>query len=279
MLLFPKLVSQTLIPTATDVVIAAFAIPGQSKLKHVWMDISIVAAVAQSVLSATMYALTAYIVPVLDPDAQTGINTMWDQQIPKDDALALDTIDMDGVTTADASPEVQIGDPSIEELFNVGSRPEQIFRRVEMITFGKQSAGFVTGTPPTFFPRDSFKTEMTRNYFVEYPSMLLFGVSAPAVAAVGAAPFIPQAVQDWMQLRFMGDTAVDAWKLAAGLPEAGAESPYEDAATLIDAYLEQFYQSTAGGFVAQAFHAHASMRAMIDVEGTLAIASLSAGPG
>ncbi len=278
MLLYPKMVAQADVIPGEDQVIAAMAIPGNSKLTSCWLDISMVADVAINVVAASMYAITGYIVPMLDPDAATAPNTMWDNQIPKDDALALDVIDMD-TGAADTTAEVQIGDPSIEELFNVSSRPEQIFKRVELITFGKQSAGFEVGTPDTYIPRDAFKTQIKRKYFVELPSMLLLGISAPAVRAVGTVPFTPQTVQDWMQLRFMADTAEDAWKLAAGIPEPGAESPYEDAATLIDAYLEQFWQETSGSFVSSGYRVFVSMRCAVDVEGSLSITSLSSGPG
>ncbi len=115
MRLYPHVISETAALTAADTVISAIAIPGNSDLKHVWMDVSMVATVAISVLQAALYGLTAYILPLTDPDAGATPDTMWDLLVPKDDTLGSDVIDMDRVTTADATPEIEPGEPSLEE--------------------------------------------------------------------------------------------------------------------------------------------------------------------
>ncbi len=276
MRLFPHVMGESAIASAADGVIAGIAIPGQSTLRHVWIDFSLVGVAVQDVLDATMYGVTAYIVPVLDPDSTPTLDAMWDNQIPKDDAVGSDVIDMD-TGAADPTPEIEPGDPSLEEMFNVSSRPERIFERTEMITFGKQSAGFIAGTPNTFIPRDAWKAEIKRRYFVEMPSMLLFGLSAPATTGTVSGSFAPNTNEEWLQLRYMADTAKDAWKQAVGLTETGAETPYEDAAILLAAYLERFFEQTPGAFVPEAYRAFVDMRFEIDVEGELSIASISAG--
>ncbi len=162
-------------------------------------------------------------------------------------------------------------------MFNVGSRPERIFERVEMITFGKQSAGFEVGTPDSYIPRDAFKSEIKQGYHVEYPSLLLFGFSCPVTTGTDGTFFVPDTNQDWMQLRFLADTAKDAWKQAVGLTEAGAETPYAEAAQLMADYLERFREQTAGSFVPSAFTVFADMRFEVEVEGELSIQAISAG--
>lgn len=276
MRVYPNQISERAIAAGDDEVIAAVAIPGGSVLKNVWLDVSVVAATTIEVVDACMYGISAYILPVLDPDSTPAVNVMWDNQIPKDDALGSDVIDMD-TGTADDDPEFEPGDPSIEELFNVSSRPERIFERVELITFGKQSAGFEAGTPDEYRPRDAFKARIRRNYRVAMPSMLLVGLSAPFTTGTAATSFVPATNQAWMQLKFLADTAKDAWKQAVGLTEAGAETPYEEAATLIDAFLEGFWETTVGAFAGMAYRTFVKMRAEIDVEGEMSVASLSAG--
>lgn len=277
MRLFPHILGESDVAPAADGVINAVAIPGQSTLRNVWMDVSIVGDAAQDVLDASLYGVTGYIIPVLDPDGPPALNVMWDNQIPKDDALGSDVVDMDNIDTADTTPEIEPGDPSIEELFNVGSRPERIFERTEMITFGKQSAGFVAGTPNTFIPRDAWKARIKRRYFVEMPSMLMFGLSAPATTGTVSGAFLPNTNEEWLQLRFMADTAKDAWKQAVGLTETGAETPYEEAAVLLAAYLERFFEETSGAFVAAGYRIFTDFRYEIEVEGELSIAAISAG--
>lgn len=276
MRLFPHVTGESAIAAGADGVIAGIPIPGNSTLKHVWIDFSVVAAAIQDVLDASMYAVTAYIVPVLDPDGGVALDTMWDNQIPKDDDVGSDVIDMD-TGTADATAEVEPGEPSIEELFNVSARPERIFQRSEMITFGKQSAGFAAGTPNTFIPRDAWKSEIKRHYFVPDPSFLLFGLSAPLMTGTDAGSMVIANNETWLQIRYMADTAKNAWLQAVGLTESGAETPYEEAATVMSAFLERFFEQTSGAMFAQAWRAFVDMRYEIEVEGELSIGSISAG--
>ncbi len=277
MRLFPHVTAQTIIAAGADGVINAIAIPGQSKLHRVWMDFALVANSAQGILTASMYGLTAYIIPVLDPDATQTPDAMWDLQIPKDDAIGSDVIDMDNLDTADTTPELEPGDPSLEEMFNVGSRPERIFERTEVISFGKQSAGFEVGTPDTFVPRDAWKSKISRAYQVEFPSVLAFGLSAPVTTGTNTTFFVPNTNEEWLQLRFMADTAKDAWKQAVGLTEAGAETPYVEAGILMGEYLERFVEQTAAAWSAQGYTVFTDFRYEIEVEGELSIHSLSAG--
>lgn len=278
MKIYPHIMGEIAVAAGADQVINAIAIPGQSKLSHVWMDFSLVSAGVQDVLDASMYGVTGYIVPIPDPDATTVLNTLWDEMIPKDDSiLTADSIDLDFVDTADATAEITPGDPSIEELFNVGGRPERIFERTEMITFGKQSAGFIAGTPNTFIPRDAWKAEVKRQYNVEMPSLLMFGISAPSTTGTGSQPFVPGTNQQWLQLRYMADTAKDAWKFAVGLIEAGAETPYLEAAALLSDYLERFFEETTGAFVDTAYRVFTDFRYEVQVEGELSVEAISAG--
>jgi len=278
MRLFPHVIGEVDINGAADEVINGIAIPGNSKLKHVWIDYSMVADAPVDILDACMYGVTAYIIPIPDPDAGTTLDTLWDEMIPKDDSIdTADSIDLDFVDTADATPEIEPGDPSIEELFNVGGRPERIFERTELITFGKQSAGFIAGTPNTYMPRDAWKGEIKRQYTVELPSVLLFGASSPAMTGAGSNPFTPQTNQAWLQLRYMADTAKDAWKFAVGLIETGAETPYIDAAILMSDYLERFFVQTTGAFVPVGYRIFTDMRYEVEVEGELSVESISAG--
>ncbi len=276
---FPHVMGQNIVPAASDRVVTGIPIPGGSTLKHVWYDFSLTATAAISFREAVMYGISAYIVPVLDPDDPGTPDAMWDTQIPKDEALDTtpDVIDMDSSTTVDPTPEIEPGDPSLEELFNVGSRPERIFQKTQLITFGKQSAGFEVGTPDTFIPRDAFKGEIKQNYFVQMPSMLLFGVSAPATTGTDTAIFVPSTNEEWMQLKFMADTAKDAWKHAVGLIETGAETPYVDAGILLNNYLERFFELTADSYVSASYDVYSDMRFEIEVEGELSIESISAG--
>ncbi len=276
---YPHIIAHTNAPTAVDTVINGVAIPGGSTLKHIWMDISLIAQAAIALDEAVMYGLTAYILPVLDPDDPGSAANIWDTQVPKDEALdtTADVIDLDSTTTADPTPEIEPGDPSLEELFNVGSRPKRIFEKVEIITFGKQSAGFSAGTPDTFVPRDAFKAEVKTPYQVDMPSMLLFGLSAPATTQDDTGIFIPNTNEEWLQLKYLADTAKDAWKHAVGLIEPGAETPYVEAGILMNDYLERFIEERDDTWIPAAYDVFSDIRYQIDVEGEMSIHSISAG--
>lgn len=278
--LYPHVIAQRTIAANADGVINAVGIPGQSKLHHVWMDVAIVAVASQSVLTACIYGLTAYIIPLSDPDATATPDAIWDLMIPKDDAIGSgvsNVIDMDHLDTADSDPEIEPGVPSLEELFNVSSRPERIFERTEIISFAKQSAGFEVGTPDHFIPRDAFKTEIKQGYMVQNPSVLAFGLSSPVVTGTQTAFFLPDSVPEWLQLRYMADTAKDAWKQAVGLTEAGAETPYVDAGFLMGSFLDSFVEQDAAAFNPQTYRVFTDFRYKIEVEGEMSIHSISAG--
>ncbi len=277
MRLYPHHIGESSVAAGADGVFAAVAIPGKSRLNHVWVDFSLISVNPQSVLSASLYGVTAYIVPVLDPDATVTPNAMWDLQIPKDDDVGSGVIDMDTSDTSDPTAEIEPGEPSLEEMFNVGSRPERVFERTEIISFAKQSAGFETGTPDTFIARDAWKAEISRAWNVDLPSVLMFGLSAPDTTGTGTSFFLPDSATDWLQLRFMADTAKDAWKQAVGLTEAGAETPYEEAAVLMSSYLEQFLEETAASWVGNEYRIFSDVRYDIDVEGELSIDAINAG--
>ena len=61
---------------------------------------------------------------------------------------------------------------------------------------------------------------------------------------------------EWLQYQYIEDTQRDAWKYLTGLIESGAETPYIEAATLIETLLEgPIVESSAGAFVAAAMTA------------------------
>lgn len=274
-LVFPAQASQKAVAAATDEIVAAVPMPADSVLNKIWVRQSVIG-LAQSVLMAALYGVDAYVIPVLDPDTAQDPDDMWDKQVPKDDAVGSDVLDLD-TGTADTTPVFEPGDPSISRLLDMTTAPRRVLKRRRMLTFADRAAGFEVGTPDTFIPAETWRTVARPRTRIRVPSWLLLGVSSPGTLLTVTAFDQVANEKDWAMMQFLPHTLENMMIQLVGLTEAGAEKPYEDAATLVSVWLQQFVEETAGSFVAQTWTVFTELTASLTINGDLRRVSISAG--
>lgn len=262
------------VATNTDKVFSGIVIPpggvfrGCSIDMHVWG--------AETVLAnALMYGISAYLVPVLDPDSQIGFDALWDRLVPKDVAEGASALDLD-TTSADATPEFELGDLNFAAVYDVGSAPVELYRRRRLLTAALRGSGLAaTGAFTHWLPTDKFRISVPGGQRVNVPSVLMFGMSSPVLDRTTATSFTEPTEREWLQLQYLEDTALDALKFLMGLHEAGAESPYEEASDLLARTLEPLpFEQVAGEFASGTWQIVASAVYAMSVPGTLQVDSL-----
>lgn len=250
MRMFLKRMTQKTHTPGEDRVVAAISLPSDCMLRNVWMNFHYVGAQTEF-NQAVMYALTGYILPVTDPDAANQFNTIWDQQVPKDlERSAGAGLDLDGAGI-DSTNEFEPGEMNAQNLFDLGRRPEQIFRRRKMLSFAVSPHGFRDGTPKTYIPIDNFTTQLKKTYRTSVPSIVAFALSSPMLTDTISAPNIPLLESGWAMIKYAELLLENAMMDMLGLIETGAETPFEDAAAVLAGYVEPDVEEDDGGSWAQ----------------------------
>lgn len=270
--------SQIEVAGGTDQVMVGFPIPAGGTLKNVWIKQRVIGVEGQEYRHACMYGVSGFVIPVIDPDAGTTFEAIWDAQVPKDTDNAVGAFDLD-TAGADTDPEFEIGTPDINALFDLtGLAPEEIFRRRTMLTLPDSPIGYekVSAAVDVFTPVDKWDSQVKRNVRVDSPAVVLFGFSSPDVAATTATvKAIPSEVE-WVLLQFMEMTLEQAFIHLIGLVESGAQTPYVEAAAFVAELIEDsVYEETATSFNPQTYRVYTQATFEIEVPGTVSQKVLS----
>jgi hypothetical protein len=273
---FPKMYASAQTTTGSDIVLFALPLPGGAVVNQAWMEVHCVGSpIGQS--NIAVYGLHGYVLPVLDPDAGTTPDAMWDAQVPKDAAMAADVIDLDTVTAV-STPVLELGEPSIARIIGMTTSPVMTFAREKLVSAGLGAPGYDKASA-TFLPTDFFQARLKRRVEVDVPSYYLIGLSVPdTLATLSAFPVI-NTDGEWMQLKYMQYTLHQAFMRLAGLTEAGAESPYDEAMTVIANYLEVAYEQTAGVWSGITWNAMGKITFDITLPGNMDVNNMTAQPG
>ncbi len=273
-----RLANRTINP-GEDRVLVGLSLPSGSRVNNISIDVRLHQVLPIAIREVTMYAVEGWIVPVLDPDAATLLDTIWDQLVPKD--TDVETIDLD-TTSADSTPFYEPGEPDFSSLMDVGFRPERIYHRNRLLSIGNGSIFTFQDnqTPflPQWIPGDSFRIRIRKNYAVRQPSVLMFAVANPSLDDTSAVSLAAASEAEWGQTKYIGHVLERALLHLFGVTEAGAETPWEEATALLKKHLEpDVFEETAGTFDAAVWDC--SMKAIIDhsVEGRLGQTSISTG--
>jgi len=266
--------SQT-VGAGTDRVLVGMPLPKGGKFISVSGEIHMIGEESQDTSKFMAYGLSGQMVPVLDPQVSITYNALWDNVIVKASdpvAVAGQTNfdwDWDALTTA---PEIEPGEMDIDALLGMTEGQKEFLpASLEFVSWAKsRQGGFILGTPDVFLPSD-FKTFRSRRTLVaEEPSMLLIGVSSPSLDEVEVigAQLSPSSVGQWYMLQNMEETLRDMGKAQAGIIEAGAESPYENATTLIRQLIaKDMLDETTTQYNGQSWQAMISCTWLIDLPG------------
>lgn len=219
---------------SADAVIAAIAMPrggvmhgfnGQLKLWQGELAVDLEVA----------YGLAMYAVPILDPDAAATYDAIWDAQVPKNKIQAEGVMDLD-TGAADVTPEYEPGEVNWEGVFDMERGPRRLYRRRKTIT--SVSAGPGPGSSAAFathyVPKDSVNISVKGGFRARVPTAVMLGLSNPTLDRTTGTVLTSPTEDEWFMLRYLEDTAIDAMKFLVGRVEAGAKTPYQEAAVFLD---------------------------------------------
>ncbi len=263
----------------SDEVLADIALPANSKVNNVWLEAHILGPEDQSGVMLYMYAMSAYVIPVLDPDTPVDIRDYWDRVVPKSADIATSVFDMD-TGANDAGGDYEIGEIDFQELFDLNVLdPKQMFRRIKRISVASNATGYVAGTPDSFRPVDFFKTQIKRGKSVNQPSMGMVGLSSPDLTDTTNANRTTPSETDWIKLQYIDTTFQQMLDYLVGLTSEGTgTSPYDEAAALIAEYVApDYYEATGGRFAPVTWDAFLFATWDVSIRGKLEVRTLSSG--
>ena len=120
-------------------------------------------------------------------------------------------------------------------------------------------------------------TVKTRPQNIVVPSYLLIAVSSPLTTVTTTTFFTVGTNEEWAMLRYLGETARKMLMQLVGLTEAGAETPWEEAASLVGSLIERVVEETAGSFTPNTWTVFTQLTAEIDIDASMYNLSLSGG--
>lgn len=278
--MFAKRMFQVTIAPGTDTVLFGLSLPSGSVLNNVRCTVSLYGGSVQPMATALAYACEGYILPVLDPDAAVGYDVLFDTLVPKD--TDAQTMDLD-VGAADTTPFWEPGEADWSTLFDVGLRPELIYRRKRLLTPLNGSAAMHRDpeTPflPEWVPGELFNINIRKRYRIEQPSVVVFAVAQPNLDDTTTTLEGALGESKWGQIKYAGDLLRRALLHVFGLVETGAETPWEEATALLQEHLQPDVYEKTGGFFSAGITMQGVGMAMIDhsVEGTLEVGQIGLG--
>ncbi len=277
--MFARRLANRQILSGEDRVLIGLSLPSGSRVNNISIEVHCLQTLPIAVEEVTMYAVEGWIVPVLDPDAATQLDTIWDELVPKD--TDVETIDLD-TGSGDATPFYEPGEPDFSDLMDVGLRPERIYHKNRLLSMANGSIYTFQDNQTPFLPRwvpgDSFRIRIRKNYAIHQPSVLMFAVANPSLDDTSNVSLKAAAEAEWGQTKYIGHVLERALLHLFGVTEAGAETPWEEATALLKKHLEpDVFEAVAASFNPSTWDF--TMKAIIDhsVEGRLGQTSISTG--
>lgn len=270
---------QRAIGAGSDQVITHVQIPSECWMANLWAEVHAISSGSVSVLHAQMFGVDGLVLPDVDPGTIDTIDDVWDQMVTKDDDFAGE-LDIDGFD-ADTNPVFEPGEPNINNVIglSVFDESNRFFKKRKMVTFASGPRGFEVGTPDSYIPADVFKIRSSKSIQAVMPSYGMVGFSAPQQDDVTATlPSTLGTEAAWMHIKYLDLVLEQAFTELVGLTETGAETPWIDAANLLEDLLEpDVVEPTAGSFSSSAWTVFCMATWQMAVPGMREIDNISAG--
>ncbi len=273
--MFARRRSQIYVAPGEDQVLFGISLPSGSRINNVSANVHVVSNAIMPRTQVGMFAIEGYILPVIDPDAGADLETIWDTLVPKDDDV--DTIDLD-TGAADTQPFFEPGESSMAEVLDVGFQPEKVYSTRRMMSFANAGMRQEDASILEFAPAAVINIRVRKNYAIRNPSVLVFSLASPDLLDTTTVLEKAAEQNEWPRLKYMEVVLEQALMKFMGLVEAGAETPWEEAATLLRKHLEpDVYEENAGSWFGQSWYCFTD--AVIDhsVEGTMGKLQLGTG--
>lgn len=264
-------------------VVAGISLPQGSVVHDIRgsVEYQIAGGTLQPMLRAFMIGIEGWILPVQDPDLGENFGDTFNRLVPKD--TDVETIDED-TGALDTTPFWEIGEPDLTQIFDVGLRPRKVWGSYNTLTAATTRGVIVQDTETPFLfnwmPLARTRIRKRRSYRVSQPSVLVFAVGA--AAGDDTTTTLEKALEEneWNRVMYIKDVLHEALRSFYGLTEAGAETPWEEAVTLIKQILEpDVFEETAATFSSANWEVITEMKFDYSVVGELQQAMLTSGRG
>lgn len=275
---FGRRLSSVKVNSGSDEVLQGILLPQGSTLHGVKGTQHWIAFAAHSVQVASMYSSLGYILPVQSPSTALSYNTLWDELVPKDQDISSGAFDLTTGVQVD-TPVEEPGEVNLDAIMGMQAVTlEKVWERHKLLTFANIPTGYVDAAPDLFLPNDSFSIDIKKSYFVDQPSVLLFGGSAPTFDDVATAlPATPPDPKIWNQLQYVERTLDQMMDFLLGLTSEGTGThPFDEAATAIANWLEpNVFEETPASFGSTSWIVFTQLTADVSFMGDRKLRSLS----
>lgn len=269
-----------------DVILGDCPLPMETSQLQVWGELHVVNREANPMEwdTATMYGTEGRVIDVADPDTALDVETLWDNRVPKDADVASGVFDLDPATT-NAGGFFEVGEPNIDALMGMSDlQPNNLWwTNRKILSWANNRVGLTAGTPDTYVIADLQKIRSTKRVTAEDYCWSLFAVGMPSFGDVDAARLTYESEALWMQTKYMDVVLEQAWMELVGLTEAGAETPWTDAALAIQRFVEPepvfATASATANFNDTSMFSWCEMTFQVEVPGRKEVGVISGGRG
>ncbi len=249
--MFARRRSQKTIAGGADEILFGISLPSESIIHDIRAQVHVVGSSVQPATSAIMYSIAGYILPVLDPDSAVTLEALWDTLVPKDNDT--DTIDLD-TAGADTAPFFEPGEVAFEQVLDIGLQPEKIYQRNAMLSFASSPHKQEDTSVLEWTPSEVVDIRVRKRYRVSQPSALVFALAIPAMDDTTGTAVTVAVEDEWPRLKYIELVLEQSLMQFFGLIEAGAETPWTEAAQLLRQHLEpDVFEENAGSWAAPTF--------------------------
>lgn len=272
--------SQHVVAAGTDKVLVGISLPSDTVVHRVTGTTMIEPDGAQNLKRALFCMMEGYVLPVLDPDAGSTMDTIWDNLVPKDTDVT--TMDLD-TAALDTTPFSEPGEADWSALLDLGLRPKKVYGDERMLTFANSPTGFhiTSADVINFMPVATFNLGLDNGPFrVSQPSILCYALGSPNLDDTTATVEQAGTENQWGRHKYITELLNLAMHQLFGLTEAGAETPWVEAVDLLQQLLEpDVFEQTAGSFGSLAWTAFTRMIVEYSVAGTYDSMVITSGRG
>lgn len=277
LIVYSKQASQVTVGADSDRVVAAVTIPRGCELVRAWFNQHVLVH-GQAITNLFFYGVKGMITDLLDDDAATGYDSIWDAKVPKDTTASSGSLDLDteGLVTA---AEFDLGQPDMQSVYDM-TIGQEFFRRRKMISFATSPIGYEGGGEDTYTAADSWSSPVNIKYKcpMERNQAAMLGFSSPGLVETTAS-IASFDEKELVFIRYLEWTMQQAMMSLIGLTESTAETPWIEAQSAIASFLEPAVYDQSGGlnFAATTWEVVTQATFMLKVTGDMERAVLSGG--
>lgn len=281
--MFARRRHQQQVAGGTDAVLFGMSLPADSVVHDIkWRIDAIDAAAPGSGLKiheACMFGIEGWVLPILDPDAGVGYDTVWDTLVPKDTDTQV--VDLD-TGASDTTPFFEPGETDWTQVLDVGLRPQKVYGSYPLLTAARGALSIYQYSQSPFdlkwVPGMSVNVRIKRPLRIKQPSVLLFAIGSPAMDDTTNVAETVLAENEWPRVKYIGEVLHQAMIHLFGLTEAGAETPWEEATALLQRHLEpDILEATANTYVQRTWYTFSEGMVDHSVPGELGKSAISTG--